>query len=214
MLLPGIYRHPDGSIVRVRLTQCKSRVYSQTWRETKSGRRGATHEFTYTPEKIKGLTAADRMPLEEARAISRAAGQCLACARLLSDAKSLAEGVGPVCIKSFAEPQLYVRAQIARIEAAESITPAQRQEARVAKARASVRARLVGDRIIVISDYDDRIVGIIRSFDGAVWHDGRNEIAGPRWSLPREHAADLAEAFELAGIAHDDLALIAMGLAS
>jgi len=49
----------------------------------------------------------------------------------------------------------------------------------------------------------------IKTFPGYAWDDRLEE-----WSLPVAHALELTEAFEVGGIAHDEVAVIAMGWAA
>ena len=164
----------------------KTKVYSQRWTLRNGG-----FSFVYEPQAITTLTSADALPLDEARKVSRQAGQCVACARLLSDPKSLADGIGPTCAKNFERDEL--PGVVERTLRAIPVSPKQ-----------SVRCRVDGDRIIATSQYDPAIIGIIRTFDGSRWD-------GASWSIPREHARELAVVFAAAGIAFDDIAAIAMG---
>ena len=185
-LRPGFYRRADGEIFRVQLNRERTKVYTMRW-----VKRGDGFTFAYAPEAISTLTAADALPLDEARKISRAAGQCVVCAQLLSDAKSLAAGIGPKCAKSWERDEL-----VGVVEATLRAIPATPKQ--------SVRVRIEGERIVVTSQYDKAIVGIVRTFPGARWN-------GVSWSMPREYARELADAFAAAGIAYDDAAAIAMG---
>ena len=202
-LRPGVYRRGDGAIFRARLNKTKTRVYAERWKATAGGR----FRFVYERDAAGTLTPTMRLPLEEAREISRAAGQCLACARILTDAASQAAGVGPTC----AERWTYAEAVrgIVFEATAEQIDEAERREdeARERRALASVRARIDCDRIIIRSEYHSRIVGIIRTFDDATW-------TGDVWTLPLVDAGELAQAFAFAGIAHDEIAIIPMGWAA
>lgn len=184
-LRPGIYRRADGEIFRVQLNSERSKVYTMRW-----VKRGDGFVFAYAPEAISTLTAADGLPIDEAREMSRKANQCIACAAPLTDPKSQALGVGPKCAKNWTKDEIpnVIERVLRRIPA----SPKQ-----------SVRARVDGDRIIITSQYDRAIVGIIKTFRDPRWN-------GETWSLPREHAHELANAFAAAGIAYDDVAAIAM----
>jgi hypothetical protein len=187
-LRPGIYRTAAGSIYRVRLNRQKSRVYSERWTLVE-GR----YKFEYDPDAITRIEPEDRMQLEEARQVSREVGQCLACSTILTDPESQAAGIGPDCSKKWTYDQ-------AVEDLKRTILPMPKQ---------SVCARDAGDRIVISSQYDDTIIGVIKTFPGYAWDDRARE-----WSLPREHAADLAEAFEAVGIAHDDIVAIALDWAT
>lgn len=56
-------------------------------------------EFVYAPGAIHSLTAAQRMTLAEAKAFGIQYGVCCVCGAFLKDAKSVAAGIGPVCVK-------------------------------------------------------------------------------------------------------------------
>lgn len=73
----------------------------QTARE--SGKRYAkvldeeAHAFIYTPGAITRLSADDRMTIEDAEAFGQLYGWCCVCGRTLTDERSIARGIGPVC---------------------------------------------------------------------------------------------------------------------
>lgn len=56
--------------------------------------------FVYERGAIHQLTAADKLTLEEAKAWGIRTGTCCVCARLLTDAKSVLAGIGPVCARN------------------------------------------------------------------------------------------------------------------
>lgn len=55
--------------------------------------------FEYEAGAISKLTKQDKMTLEEAKAFGVETGFCCVCARFLTDEKSVANGIGPVCAK-------------------------------------------------------------------------------------------------------------------
>lgn len=57
-------------------------------------------EFAYEAGAIKMLTASDKMTLDEAKAFGVETGFCCVCAKFLTDPKSVANGIGPVCAKN------------------------------------------------------------------------------------------------------------------
>lgn len=57
-------------------------------------------KFIYEAGAIKTLRSSDKMTLDEAKAFGVETGFCCVCARFLTDAKSVAAGIGPVCAKS------------------------------------------------------------------------------------------------------------------
>jgi hypothetical protein len=196
-LRPGIYREPGtGDIYRVRLNRKRNGVYTERWTaETYEG--SIAYRFVYEATALARLRAEDRMALDEARAISRQAGQCLACAALLSDPASQRDGVGATCAKRWERTDLEGSFVF-------GLTQEEVAAARERDALASVRARVVGASIEIVADYNHRIAGIIRTTPGARWD-------GFAWYVPQSEALALAEVFALVGIAHDDIAAIAMG---
>lgn len=53
--------------------------------------------FEYAPGALKTLAAEDRLTLEEAKTYGALYGTCIVCGRTLTDEKSIAAGIGPVC---------------------------------------------------------------------------------------------------------------------
>lgn len=53
--------------------------------------------FVYAPGVIRDLTPDHRMTLEQAASIGHLTRHCCVCAKLLTDPKSVAAGIGPVC---------------------------------------------------------------------------------------------------------------------
>lgn len=86
----GSYWTMDGNIARVRKARSSGRLYAQLLNP-------ATNSFDYSKGAIYHLKA--RMSLEEAKAWGAEHGICCVCAALLSDPKSIAAGIGPVCGK-------------------------------------------------------------------------------------------------------------------
>jgi len=82
--------------------------YGRTWAKqlhvfpAKNGA-ATVAKFKYAPNAIrKGIiTAADRMTLQQARDFGATFGVCANCGRLLTNAKSVDIGMGPVCRKHF-----------------------------------------------------------------------------------------------------------------
>lgn len=57
-------------------------------------------KFIYAQGAIKFLNASHKMSLDEAKAFGVETGFCCVCAKFLTDAKSVANGIGPVCAKN------------------------------------------------------------------------------------------------------------------
>jgi hypothetical protein len=58
-------------------------------------------ELSTTPELSTNLSLEDQMSLERAKELMIQYGRCINCGRFLKDARSVAQGLGPVCIKAF-----------------------------------------------------------------------------------------------------------------
>lgn len=107
---PGVYRL-DGEVFIVKPNREKTKLYAKRMVETGGTRVTETGEhvnveFEYAPGAVYRLSPADRMPLEDAKALTARYGRCIVCGRHLKDAKSVEAGIGPVCRTYFTvEPQ-------------------------------------------------------------------------------------------------------------
>jgi len=91
----GMYENEEG-IFRVRESRGSGRLYAMRFiptAQTKSER------FEYERGGIYRLSASDRMTVERARALGVEMSMCCVCGADLTDAKSVAKGIGPVCEK-------------------------------------------------------------------------------------------------------------------
>lgn len=101
-LSPGMYRR-EGDIFKVQQTQDKARLYAKRLvpfggkRLIDADESTVRFEFEYDRGAIHTLRAADRMTLDEAKAFGIRYGVCCVCNTRLTDAKSVALGIGPVC---------------------------------------------------------------------------------------------------------------------
>ena len=98
----GMYRTEAGEIFKVQESKTGNRYAKKLvqiggQRLTEEGETVA-FEFAYAPGAVRSLTAAMRLSLEEAKAFGIKYGVCCVCGKTLSDAKSVAAGIGPVCI--------------------------------------------------------------------------------------------------------------------
>jgi hypothetical protein len=57
--------------------------------------------FNCTPEQEKRIAEVSRDPLNAAIAFGKKFGKCSVCARTLTDAESIARGIGPICAERF-----------------------------------------------------------------------------------------------------------------
>ena len=85
----GIYLI-DGIVYKVQVSGA-GRSYAKVLRE-KGG-------FEYDNTAIKNLSIGDKITLEQAKAYGVQFGICVVCGATLTDAKSVAAGIGPVCGK-------------------------------------------------------------------------------------------------------------------
>ena len=91
-LTEGMYQTADGVIYRVQRSRELGKLYAK--RLNPLG-----NSFEFAPGVIRTLTANDKMSLEDAKAFGVATGICCVCAAFLTDEKSVAAGIGPVCAK-------------------------------------------------------------------------------------------------------------------
>ena len=87
----GIYIK-DGVVYKVQ-TSGADRKYAKVL-QTGGG-------FSYVAGAIKSLTAQHKITLEQAKAYGIQFGVCCVCGALLTDAKSVDAGIGPVCAKKW-----------------------------------------------------------------------------------------------------------------
>lgn len=104
----GVYRR-DDTIYVVRKNRTNEGLHAR--RLVEIGGRRLTEadtvvniEFKYDADALRRLQPEDQMTLEEARPFVLRYGRCIACDTPLSDATSVARGIGPVCVKKFAPP--------------------------------------------------------------------------------------------------------------
>lgn len=111
-LLPGVYE-VGNDIYVVRLTRDKQRTYASKLVELNTGRRLTETgwivpiDFEYAKGAIYDILPEHRMSLDRAKELTIRYGRCIVCTRHLKAAKSVEQGMGPVCIKT----QLGVRLQ-------------------------------------------------------------------------------------------------------
>lgn len=98
----GLYRLPGdgplgGGVFRVRRSERSGRLYAETL--TPHAKEGGGARFVYDPAAVYVLEPAHRMSVEEAAEIGRKLHTCMQCGEHLTDPKSVARGIGPVCAK-------------------------------------------------------------------------------------------------------------------
>lgn len=100
----GIYRNDAGDVFKVRKSKSTGNLYAEKLAPIGGQRlaeNGATVHWTfqYAPGAIKSLTKGMRLTLDEAKKFGILYGVCIVCGKTLVDARSVANGIGPVCAK-------------------------------------------------------------------------------------------------------------------
>lgn len=88
---PGMYK-VKGVIYRVQKARGHDGVYGKRLVQDEYGVR-----FEYDCSAMFKITPEDRMSLDEAKAFGLEFGVCCVCSAVLTDPKSIAAGIGPVC---------------------------------------------------------------------------------------------------------------------
>jgi len=102
---PGMYRH-DGVVFVVKPNRDRTGLYANRLveiggtRVTDAGT-FVNVDFQYDRGAIFDIDPADRMPFEEAKALTIRYGRCVVCGRFLKAGESVERGIGPVCRKRF-----------------------------------------------------------------------------------------------------------------
>lgn len=88
----GMYRKGDA-IFRIQRSLQSGNLYAKRLNVIEM-------KFEFESGAIKTLRAHDKMTLVEAKAFGVETGFCCVCAKFLTDPKSVAVGIGPVCAKN------------------------------------------------------------------------------------------------------------------
>jgi len=92
---PGMYQSPDGTVFKVQLAVHGSgRPYAKRLVLDEASQ---TAEFVYEPGGLHSIKAEWRMSLDQASAFGKLYGICCVCGRVLTDERSIAARIGPVC---------------------------------------------------------------------------------------------------------------------
>lgn len=86
----GMYRNAEGDIFRVQRSRESGNLYAKKLDVLDGG-------FIYVQGAIRLIKPSDRMTLDEAKAFGVEYGICCVCGAFLTNAVSVAEGIGPVC---------------------------------------------------------------------------------------------------------------------
>lgn len=105
-LTPGVY-DVNGQVFVVKPNQKKTGLYAKRLVEIAGERLNANDdlvniEFVYAPGAIFDIKPEQKMALADAKVLTIRYGRCIVCGRRLKAGKSVEQGIGPVCIKSFA----------------------------------------------------------------------------------------------------------------
>lgn len=90
----GVYHTPEGAIYRVHKSRETGRLYAKMFDIEEM-------KFVYSAGAMRFLTPEMKMTLAEAKQFGVETGICCVCGAYLTDDKSVAEGIGPVCAKRF-----------------------------------------------------------------------------------------------------------------
>lgn len=101
---PGMYKIPGGSIYdnvfQVVFNKAKTHLYAKKLVATYDACNELHRvDFDYDKGSIFKLSAENRMTVAEVAELGKLTGRCWVCRRELNTAKSIAAGIGPVCIK-------------------------------------------------------------------------------------------------------------------
>lgn len=103
----GMYRDPaTGDIYKVQVAHHGSgRLYAKKLvaLDVPRVKRGKehSHDFEYAPGAVNRIQLAWRMTREKAAEWGRLYGSCCKCGTILTDEKSIAAGIGPICAEGF-----------------------------------------------------------------------------------------------------------------
>ena len=98
----GMYRHGETIFKVQKAVHGSGHLYAKRlvpgeWQEVAGERLVSPATFEYAPGALKTLAAEDRLTVEQAKEYGALYGTCIVCGRTLTDEKSIAAGIGPVC---------------------------------------------------------------------------------------------------------------------
>ena len=88
----GVYQNAEGDIFRVQRSRESGNLYAKRLNVFEGG-------FVYEQGGLRNIKPSDRLSVEQAKALGVQYGFCVVCGILLTDPKSVEQGIGPVCIK-------------------------------------------------------------------------------------------------------------------
>jgi len=100
----GMFRTPAGDMFKVQKSKQSGYLYAKHLRACEGVRLNEVDEraqwdFVYAPGAINALNDAMALSVQEAKEFGIKYGVCCVCAARLKDAKSVRDGIGPVCQK-------------------------------------------------------------------------------------------------------------------
>lgn len=96
-LTDGMYRLADGTIYKVQVAVHGSGNLYAKRLVLDASVTPAHVSFEYEQGAMRKLTIADKMTLEQAKEFGALYGTCCMCGRTLTDERSIANGIGPIC---------------------------------------------------------------------------------------------------------------------
>lgn len=103
----GMYTNGNGDIFKVQRSKSSGHLYAKRLvviggdRLVDADESVVNFDFEYAPGAVRDLTDDQRMTREQAAAFGLRFGICCVCGKTLTDAESVKNGIGPVCIKQF-----------------------------------------------------------------------------------------------------------------
>ena len=91
----GMYRNARGEVFKVQIGRESGKPFAKKLVVFEHGQA----EVSYAPGAVRHLSSEDKMTLEDAKAFGHQFGVCCCCGATLTDPKSVAAGIGPVCAK-------------------------------------------------------------------------------------------------------------------
>lgn len=93
--IEGVY-FKDGVFFKVQVSANTGNAYAKRWGDTENVGDGGAWEYVGR-KPLHHLTLADKVTAADAAKFGHITGQCVFCARKLTDERSIAVGYGPVC---------------------------------------------------------------------------------------------------------------------
>lgn len=95
---PGFYLHNER-VYRCQVSRSSGHLYALVLTIDPAAQKG---RFEYAAGAVRELLASERLTVTEAARLGHHYGICVVCGATLTDPASVAQGIGPVCIKKLA----------------------------------------------------------------------------------------------------------------